>query len=296
MKPSKVTFRVDQTENKWYARGNSARNPDVIPMPYPPNKAIELPLLKEIADAGGEVSIRNGEIYRRVASYFPQITDEELIRPHSSKDTTWENRVQWVRQRLVEKAELAHWRAVGRQGIWRITEKGRLRLEKERDQLDMLVQQANKPFTSDVALTPEERQQQQHIHQEVQDKLIDIGHILRKFAKGEYREAMYRYDVVWKDSEALPRASHCFEVQHKGNVVEALAKLKHAHDLWRARLFLVVTDERDKVKASQLLVPYFSGTFHEIGSVTTVMTAEDVYDLHSVIDRHREIATLLFGA
>ena len=258
-------------------------------MPYPSNHDIELPLLKAIADAGGEVSIGNREVFRRVAAYFPQITDEELIRRNRTSETIWENRVQWVRLRLVKKGELADWHVVGRQGIWRITEKGRRRLEKEKAQLYLLTERARQVEPPTESLPAEERQRLASVHQETQRQLVEVGTILGKFAKSEYRQDMYRFDVVWKDANTLPRATHCFEVQDKGNLVEALAKLKHAYDIWHAELFLVVTNEEDKVKASQLLTPYFAGVFHEIGAVTILLTPTEVAEIHSTMTRHKEV-------
>lgn len=264
-------------------------NSTVSRMPYPSNKEIELPLLKEIADAGGEVSTSTREVFRRVAAYFPQITDEELVRRNRPSDTVWENRVQWVRLQLVREGQIADWRSVGRQGIWRITEKGRHRLEREKAQLDVLLQEARQVERPQESVTPEERQRLESVHHEVQRQLAEVGNILGKFTKLEYRQDMYRFDVVWKDSEMLPRATHCFEVQDKGNLVEALAKLKHAYDIWRAELFLVVTNEEDKTKASQLLTPYFSGVFHEIGAMTILLTPTDVSEIHSTITRYKEV-------
>ena len=50
-----------------------------------------------------------------------------------------------------------------------------------------------------------------------------------------------------------------FEIQIGGNIYQALAKLKHAFDLWNSHVFLVSPQE-DFNKALELL----SGTFHEI--------------------------------
>ena len=65
-------------------------------MPYPSNREIELPLLKEISDTGGELDIRNKELFFHLACYFPQITDEELVRRTRPSETVWENRVQFA--------------------------------------------------------------------------------------------------------------------------------------------------------------------------------------------------------
>ena len=251
-------------------------------MTFPSPKRIELPLLTEIVSLGGETVIRRREIYQRVARHFPEITDEELALPHSKSSTAWENRVQWSRLRLVHNGEILDWREVGRQGIWRITDKGRERVNSEK--LPPIVD-----IEKDGLKTTEE---QRRIHTEVQQQLEEIGQTLGKYARQEYRQDIYRYDVVWKDTERIPRATHAFEVQHRGNLVEALGKLKHAHDIWRSYLFVVITSEKDRHRAAQLLQPYFSGMFHEIGSEVTVMTADDVTEIHAMLSKHSDTIRL----
>ena len=244
-----------------------------VTLPSP--RRIEPPLLAAIA-AGGEVSIRDGTIYLQVARYFSEITDEDLAMPHSSSSTAWESRVQWARLNLVHRGELFEWRDVGKQGIWRITEKGLERVKRENIQ----------PIAETRVAEEEPTEEQRRVHAEVQQQLEDIGRILGKYARQEFRQDTYRYDVIWKDAERIPRATHAFEVQHRGNLVEALGKLKHAYDIWHSYLFVVITSERDRRRAEQLLQPYFSGMFHEIGDQVNVLTAEDVFEIHSALAKH----------
>lgn len=58
---------------------------------------------------------------------FPEIRDEDLAETLISGGGKWTNRIQWVRQRLLEKGEMYS----PRRGIWAITDKGRKRLEKK---------------------------------------------------------------------------------------------------------------------------------------------------------------------
>jgi hypothetical protein len=256
-------------------------------MSFPSVRSIEAPLRAEIASSGGEVAIRDHEIYRRVARYFPELTDEDLAMPHCPKCTAWENRVQWARLKLVHKKEIYDWRAVGRQGIWRITEKGLERLRRQ-------PVQPPPDFGREIDQEPV-TEEQRKVHAEVQKQLEEIGLILGKYAKSEYRQDIYRYDVVWKDSERLPRATHTFEVQHRGNPIEALGKLKHAYDIWHSRLFVVITSERDRNRAERLLQPYFSGMFHEIGDRIKVLTVEDVNELHDILGKHGDTVRLFIS-
>jgi len=126
-------------------------------------------------------------------------------------------------------------------------------------------------------------------HQTLKRKLKEIGGILGKFAKEEYPAQPYIYDVVWKEVEGLPRPCHVFEVQDKGSVDGALAKLQHARDMWKSKLFLVVTGEKDRSKIDMLLKPFLDGTFHGISKDTVVLTAEVINEIYENLDRHREV-------
>lgn len=60
-------------------------------------------------------------------------------------------------------------------------------------------------------------------------------------------------------------------------------------DSWRPKLFLVVTEERDKTKVDLLLKPYLQGTFHRIASETSILTREAVEQIHLMATAHRNI-------
>jgi hypothetical protein len=77
-------------------------------------------------------------------------------------------------------------------------------------------------------------------------------------------------------------------VASKGAVDAALAKLRHARDMWRPRLFLVVTGEKDRKKIDMLLGPFLEGTFHAIRRYTSVLTGEAVDEIYRALDAHRE--------
>jgi hypothetical protein len=126
-------------------------------------------------------------------------------------------------------------------------------------------------------------------HDTLKRKIKEIGEILGRYAKEEYTARPYIYDVIWKDIEGLPRPSHVFEVQDKGAVDSALAKLQHARDIWKPNLFLVVTGERDRRKINMLLEPFFEGAFHSLRKDTIVLTAEAINDIHHAFSEHKEV-------
>jgi hypothetical protein len=127
------------------------------------------------------------------------------------------------------------------------------------------------------------------LHERLKQQLIEIGVNLAKESQTEYREPPHIYDVVWKEFEGAPRASHVFEVQDKGNLIEALAKLQHARDIWGASLFLVVTGERDRRRVEEHVYPLLSGTFHRLAHYLTVLSPEQIDDLHRALADNQEL-------
>jgi hypothetical protein len=231
-------------------------------MSFPKSSRVEVPILQELLATEGEERVRL--LYRRLAPYFPQLTREDLTAKTKSGKSRWESLVQRAGRALVEKGELL--RAKGR---WQITDLGRRRAEAE-----VMV----------ISPPPVAPKKGPLSHDEIKKMLVEIGRALGKHAEEEF----LRYDVVWKESALSPRISHVFEVQVKGKIESALAKLKHAYDTQRSKPCLVVADERNSKRAAHFLRPYLSGSFHEIGSVATVLGVEDVVQLHQAIHSVKE--------
>ena len=111
-------------------------------------------------------------------------------------------------------------------------------------------------------------------HDEVKQKLVEIGKLQNYLAEAEYSFDIGRLDVVWRRvQQSVP--TYVFEVQVGGDVYHALAKLKHAFDLWNSHIF-VVARQADYQKVEALL----SGTFHEIGSRLKFIELEKVEELY----------------
>ena len=95
-------------------------------------------------------------------------------------------------------------------------------------------------------------------HNEVISDLAEIGSIQGYISDKEYQLESTRLDVVWRRVErSVP--TYVFEVQVEGDIYHAMAKLKHAFDLWNSHIFLVATN-KDRSKYVELL----AGTFHEV--------------------------------
>jgi hypothetical protein len=120
--------------------------------------------------------------------------------------------------------------------------------------------------------------------------LCDIGRVLGYHAQAEFEY----YDVVWRTDEKSPRLSHVFEVQHKGNIDAALAKLKRAHDAQRTKPFLVIASERDNNRAIKSMSIARTGAFHEIGRVTMILSFEQIRKLHRALTSVEELLATIF--
>lgn len=234
-------------------------------MALPESARLEGPILQELLATGGEENIRL--LYHRLIPYFPQLTEKDLHAQTGNGRNRWKVLVQRAGTRLVWRGELRRWR-----GRWMLTERGRQRAEAEKMRLSW-------PRASEA------RVERTRSHREIQDMLVDIGRALGKYAEKEYE----RYDVVWKDSEIAPRLSHVFEVQVKGHIESALAKLKHAYDTQRTKPILVISDERQAQRARRFLQPYLRGSFHEIGTVTTVLGVQEIERLHQALSEIKDL-------
>lgn len=120
----------------------------------------------------------------------------------------------------------------------------------------------------------------QSLHAQIVDSLLEIGRLQNYLSQKEYPMGKARLDVVWRRVQrSVP--NFVFEVQISGNMYQALAKLKHAYDIWNSNIYLVLLDA-DKKQLDELL----SGTFHEIRDRVRVLNEATVKRL---IDLKKEI-------
>ena len=88
-------------------------------------------------------------------------------------------------------------------------------------------------------------------HDKVKDMVYEIGKMHRYVTDKEYVINSDRLDVVWRRVEkSVP--TYAFEIQVGGDLYHALAKLKHAYDIWNSNIFLV-TEDGYLPKISELL-------------------------------------------
>jgi hypothetical protein len=223
-----------------------------------PNAAlIELPILQELAAVGGSDFLRF--LYQRLIAYFPQLSEEEIREIKADANRQWRNVVQKAGKTLDDDGCISR-----RQGYWAITQKGREIAEAE---------------TTEFTLT--KTSEKQNSHADIQKMLVEIG-----FALGYDAEAEFEfYDVVWRENKKTQRLSHIFEVQSKGNIDSAFAKLKRAYEAQRTKPFLVISSERDLNRAGKSL----SREFQDIETEVCILTFVQIEQVHRNLKNIAEI-------
>jgi len=160
-------------------------------MSFPMQKDIEEPLLREIAQRGGEA--RPNELFEAVARHFPQLTEADLKIPHGAVYSPWSTRVHNVRAVLVHKGEL---NKSAPRGVWRITDKGRQRI--------------GLPPSAQTQVPPETPPH----HEVLKQKLVEIGKALGYHTSTEevLGPVGHRHDVLWRPGPYKKDPSHVIEV------------------------------------------------------------------------------------
>ncbi|GEM_PF-5144187 len=107
---------------------------------------------------------------------------------------------------------------------------------------------------------------------------IELGYeVKREFSDPE---GLYRYDVAWfKHPRQVP--VKIFEVIVHGDVDRALARFKHAIDIWGPGidLFLIVAFDKHYERVEKLLGKLLGGTFHELEGKVKLVKASLIEEL-----------------
>ncbi len=217
-------------------------------MSFPNTDSIEMPILLELAATGGEDDVRF--LYERLEAYFPQFSESEIAAIKSGENRQWRRFVQKAGKSLDDKHLIKRIR-----GIWKITEKGKNAVTAENQ--GFVINQLREETLS---------------HSVVQKKLIEIGNALGFYAESEFEY----YDVIWREKPNSQRISHVFEVQSRGNIDSAFAKLKRAYQAQRSKPFLILSSENDTRRAHKAL----NGEFLEIQDVLTILSFREIGKIH----------------
>jgi hypothetical protein len=214
-------------------------------VPLPKTSSIEIPILQELVAGGGGDNLRY--IYERLIAYFPQLTEAEIADIKNNRNKSWRAAVQKAGKILEQKNFIRRTR-----GFWTITAKGASEVRTEASGFAV----AEKEITAPLS------------HTEIQKMLVEIGESLGFYAVSEFEF----YDVVWRETPASKRISHVFEVQSKGNIDSAFAKLKRAYQNQRTKPFLILSRERDLNRARKSL----SSEFQDIDNIVVILTFEQI--------------------
>jgi len=121
------------------------------------------------------------------------------------------------------------------------------------------------------------------LHNQIRDKLVEIGQMERFISEKEYSLDGERLDVAWrKVVRGVP--TKVFEVQIGGSIHQALSKLKHSFDLWNSEPFIIV-DKKSLPKVENLL----SGTFHELKPHIQVIPLDKVEELYTTLTKQKSL-------
>jgi len=248
-------------------------------MALPKQDDMELPLLREIENMGGEA--HPSDLYPKVTAYFPQITQADLNLTTKQGGSLWENRIQFARQKLVEKGEMD--KSV--RGIWKITDKGRDRLRRGKivpptpppppppEQPDKLAEEIKGLVEKLAELAQKGKEETARLtHDEMIDKIREMAEMLGKVTD-PVSGVPYRHDCVWRDNPyANPKL--VVEVCDRGNLDKDIASLDWGVSNWRANGILVLFEKSD-FDAAQKKLAYKNQIYP--------LKAEDVLKLHSLL-------------
>jgi hypothetical protein len=158
------------------------------------------------------------DIYSRLKKLVPNLCDDKIIPcPYCKQNhPLWQHKAAWSLQTLKQE-QLAF---SPKRAYWQASKK--TLSESLGPAIDFV-----KPQQNPVIEEPEmpNRVEEPTLHATLKTQIKEIGTIFGKYAKEEYSSQPYIYDVIWKEAEGLPRPCHVFEVQDKGQVDTALAKL-----------------------------------------------------------------------
>lgn len=148
-----------------------------------------------------------------------------------------------------------------------------------------IIARLNERWEIDFKYAPQEKKEKipSSIHDQIRDKLVEIGTLEKFISEKEYPIDGERLDVTWRRVvRGVP--TRVFEVQVGGSVHQALSKLKHSFDLWNSEPYLII-DDKSRQKAEELL----SGTFHELKEHVKVIPLDKVDQLYKALTSEKNL-------
>lgn len=143
-----------------------------------------------------------------------------------------------------------------------------------KDKVLRLVKHLQQIYTQ-PPVKPAVEQPSELTHEEIVNAIYALGELIGYRPEKKWRHEKYEFDVVWHRPPRIG-PKYVFEVHLKGSLEAALLRLKHAHDLWESKIFLVSTE--DQLKEARLK---FLGELHEIKDEVTLLDIRDVEEFYS---------------
>lgn len=144
------------------------------------------------------------------------------------------------------------------------------------------LQKGTKILKKDIVDLPPKQKQSLYIS--LRDRIEKIGKWEGKYTETEYTIGnLGKIDVVWKKNKNS-NPLYAFEVRLKGNFYKALAKLKHAFDLWNSIPVLVTTEQYFTQAEEQL-----SDSFHEMKNYAKIINYEKIRELYSIEKKRNQL-------
>ncbi|MBN2415248.1 hypothetical protein JXO52_05375 [bacterium] len=114
-------------------------------------------------------------------------------------------------------------------------------------------------------------------------QIAEIGKIQRMVVELGYHVDNQLLDVIWKRTiRSVPTFG--FAVNLRDDIENSLIPLKHAHDLWNTRPFIVTTKERKKD-----VIDVSSGLFHDFSPSLQVLDTVQIDELYQSKKRYFEL-------
>ena len=247
-------------------------------MAFPNQKDLEEPLLREIAERGGEVRWQDIELRKATARYFPELTEEDLALERQSGEriqNKWENWHSRIVGQLRNNGEIEK-PAISGRGVWRITDKGRKRIGQG------IVGTKPAPGSN---LQPEPDGKSRH--EALKQIVVAIGTALEYQTSTEESigPVGHRHDIIWRPGLYKKDPSHVVEICDGGSIDKDFAALNWVREHLGVRCLLVVTDDRGYEKARQMFVGH---------PEMRVVMADTVESVHKIMTEQKGFMEWLF--
>lgn len=109
---------------------------------------------------------------------------------------------------------------------------------------------------------------------EIAASIFEMGKIQRMFVEADFPVESNYLDVIWKRTiRSVP--TFAFAINLEGGFDQSLQTLKHAHDIWNSRPFLITNQE--KIENANDLI---SGTYHELSSALKILSVPQIQGLY----------------